>query len=210
MPVAVSGKLIGQTAFGTDELFTDARENVAQRFVAVDSQKGCLALLNKGVYGSHCENGSIYMSLVRGATYCAHPICDRELIPTDRFTQKIDQGENNYSFRLTVTDREQLERKATEFVQKPYALNIFPIPTQASDKRDFELCIGGDVITMSAFKKAYGRDAMIFRLFNNTPDSVESYIKLNGRTLPLCFGKYEVKTVVYENGTLCESYEMLI
>ena len=68
------------------------------------------------------------MSLVRGATYCAHPIGERELIPSDRFTKKMDQGENRYSFRLTVTDRNQLERKTAEFVEKPYVLNIFPIP----------------------------------------------------------------------------------
>ena len=149
------------------------------------------------------------MSLVRGATYCAHPIGHRELVPMDRFTKKIDQGENRYSFRLTVANRNQLERKATEFIEKPYALNIFPIPNN-NKFSDFKIELGGDIISMPAFKKAYGKDAMIFRLLNNTPDSVDSYIKLNGKYLPLSFGKYEVKTVVYEDGVLSESYELLI
>ena len=35
VPVSLRGKLIGQTAFGTDELFMDARENVAHRFVCL-------------------------------------------------------------------------------------------------------------------------------------------------------------------------------
>jgi alpha-mannosidase len=188
----------------------DARENVAHRFVAIDSGDKCLALLNNGVYGSHYENGSIYMSLVRGATYCAHPIAERELIPSDKFTKKIDQGENSYSFRLTACNRESIERKTMQFVQKPYALNIFPIPTNNEEIKELELEIGGDVIAMSTFKKAYGKEAMIFRLLNNTPDNVESQIKLNGHILPLSFGKYEVKTIVYENGTLTESYEMII
>lgn len=210
MPIAAEGALIGQTAFGTDTLFTDARENVAHRFVALDTGEKCVALLNRNVYGSHFENGSIYMSLVRGATYCAHPIGNRELIPTDKFTKKIDQGENNYSFRLTVTDRECLERKATEFVEKPYALNIFPIPSKSGAGEALDIELGGDVISMPALKKAFGRDAMIFRLLNNTPDSVESFIKVNGQKLPLRFGKYEVKTVIYENGELTESYELLV
>ncbi len=210
LPLLVSGHLIGQTAFGTDTLFTDARENVAHRFVAVDTGEQCVALLNRDVYGSHYENNCLYMSLVRGVTYCAHPINDRELIPSNQFTKKIDQGEHNYSFRLTVTSRHQLERKATEFIQKPFALNIFPIPTEKSGDRPFEVSIGGDVISMPTVKKAYGKDAVIFRLLNNTPHTVDSYIRVNEECLPLTFGKYEVKTVIYENGVLTESYDLLV
>ena len=210
MPIAVSGSLIGQTAFGTEALFTDARENVAHRFVALDTGKKCVAMLNRSVYGSHYENDSIYMSLVRGATYCAHPINDRELIPTDRFTKKIDQGENNYSFRLTVTDRDRLERKTAEFVEKPYALNIFPIPGNGNAENRLDIELGGDVISMPTVKKAFGRDAVIFRLLNNTANDVKSYIRVKGQELPLHFGKYEVKTVIYENGDLTESYELLV
>jgi len=210
IPVAVDGTLIGQTAFGTENLFMDARENVAHRFVAIDSGDKCLALMNRGVYGGHYENNCLYMSLVRGATYCAHPIGERDLLPQDRFTKKMDQGENRYSFRLTVSDRTQLERRTAEFVEKPYALNIFPIPSKQQNNSTYDLEIGGDIISMPAFKKAYGKEAMIFRLLNNTPEPVESYIKLNGQTLPLSFGKYEVKTIVYENNTLTESYELLI
>jgi len=210
LPMTVSGELVGQTSFGTDMLFTDARENVAHRFIAMDSGNTCVALFNRGVYGSHYENNTLYMSLVRGVTYCAHPIRERELIPSGRFTKKIDQGENNYSFRLTVTNRDQLERKAMEFIQKPYALNIFPIPTKKVEPKSLDVSIGGNVISMPTVKKAYGKDAVIFRLLNNTPETVDSYIKVNGQCLPLNFGKYEVKTVVYENGTLKETYELLV
>lgn len=210
LPIAVPGELIGQTAFGTDKLFTDGRENVAHRFVAMDTGNNCVALFNNGVYGSHYENNRLYMSLVRGATYCAHPIGERELIPTDRFTKKIDQGENSYSFRLTVTSRDMLERKTAEFIQKPYALNIFPIPGDKTDIKDLDISLGGNIISMPTVKKAYDKDAVIFRLLNNTPNSVKSHIKVNGQKLDLTFGKYEIKTVVYENGTLTESYELLI
>ncbi len=210
LPLNVSGNLIGQTAFGTENLFMDARENVAHRFVALDTEGKCVALLNKTVYGSHFENGCLYMSLSRGVTYCAHPIGERELIPSDRFTKKIDQGEHNYSFRLTVTDRNQLERKAQEFINQPYALNIFPIPKENNENVPLDISLGGDIISMPTVKKMYGRDAIIFRLLNNTENSVDSYIKVNGTKLSLSFGKYEAKTVVYENGTLTESYEMIV
>ena len=210
LPLSHGGELIGQTAFGTEDLFTDARENVAHRFVAVDSGNNCVALLNRGVYGSHYENKCLYMSLVRGVTYCAYPIDQREIIPSDKFTKKVDQGENSYSFRLTVIPRDGLERKTSEFVQKPYALNIFPVPTEHAAPAPFEVSLGGSVISMPTVKKVYGRDAMLFRLLNNTPDKTESFICVNGASLPLCFGKYEVKTVLYENGRLTESYELLV
>ncbi len=210
LPVATDGELIGQTAFGTEALFTDARENVAHRFVAIDNNGTCLALLNRDVYGSHFENSALYMSLVRGVTYCAHPIGERPLIPMDRFTKKIDQGENNYSFRLTVTNRNQLERRTAEFVEKPYCLNIFPVPMEGVSCRPLDISVDGDIIAMPTVKKAYGKDALIFRLQNNTENSVDSGIRVNITHLPLSFGKYEVKTVVYENGTLTESYELLV
>lgn len=210
VPFAIKGTLIGQSAFGTEPLFMDGRENVAQRFVALDTGDLCVALFNKGTYGSHFENDSLYMSLVRGVTYCAHPIGERELIPSDRFTKKIDQGESNFSFRLSATNRTLLERKSDEFNFKPYALNIFPVPTSDSDICAPKIVVGGDIISMPALKKAYDSNAIIFRLLNNSDSDVKSFIKVNDATLDLDFGKYEVKTVLYENGTLYESPELLI
>jgi len=210
LPMAIDGQLIGQTAFGTDKLFTDGRENVSHRFVAMDNGGLCLALMNQGVYGSHYENGVLYMSLLRGVTYCAHPIKDRPLISSDRFTKKIDQGEHNYAFRLTVASREVLERRTAEFVQKPYGLNIFPVPCKNAGYAGLDIRLGGSTIAMPTVKKADGRDALIFRLLNNTSDAVEAYLAVNGAHLPLSFGKYEVKTVIYEKGTLSESYELII
>ncbi|MBQ7906633.1 MAG: alpha-mannosidase [Clostridia bacterium] len=210
LPLAPEGSLIGQAPFGTDTLFMDGRENVAHRFVALDTGKGCVALLNKGVYGSHYEDGTLYMSLCRGVTYCAHPIGQRQLIPTDRFTKKIDQGENSYSFRLTTASRDCLERRAEEFVCRPCALNIFPIPNKTQKCAPLEISIGGDTIAMPTVKKAYDSDAVIFRLLNNSPSCKKSYLQVNGARLDLDFGRYEVKTLLYENGKLRESYELLI
>lgn len=209
VPFLQDGELIGQTAFGTEPLFMDGRENVAHRFVALDTKNGCISLLNKGVYGSHFENGTLYMSLVRGVTYCAHPIGERELISLDRFTKKIDQGENNYSFRLSKVSHNQLERKATEFTEKPYALNIFPVPCEKKKVSELEIAIGGDIISMPAMKKSLDGNGVVFRLLNNTKNEVKSYIKVNGKSLDLIFKKYEVKTVLYRNGELTESYELL-
>ena len=210
VPVAMNGRLIGQTAFGTEELFMDARENVAHRFLAIDDGKECFALMNTGVYGSHYENGAIYQSLVRGVTYCAHPIGLRQLIPDDKYTKKIDQSDNNYSFRIYVGERTSLERRTQEFVTKPYALNIFPIPTEGITPKEFNVRFGDDITSLAALKKADEKDALILRLLNNTDGAYDTFVSVGDVSLPLSFGKYEVKTVIFEDGRLCESPEILI
>ena len=209
IPFLTEGHLIGQTAYATEPLFEDARENVAHRFVALEGGERFPALLNTDVYGSHFENNTLYMSLVRGVTYCAHPIGERPLLPSDRFTKKIDQGESVFSFRLTVTDRASLERRAQAFTQKPYALNLFPIPREDCHAEPFAVWLDGDV-SCTAIKKADGRDAILFRLFNNNDTPAPSALEVNGVRLALHFGKYEVKTVLWENGALCEVAEMII
>jgi alpha-mannosidase len=210
VPMALEGELVGQTSFGTVPLFTDGRENVAHRFIAMNNGDRCVALMNRDVYGSHYESGSLYMSLVRGVTYCAHWGGD-PLIPKDKFTKKVDQGENNYSFRLTVGKRETLERRTLEFTQKPYAQNIFPVPAETKGKKPFDFKLGDEIITLVTLKKKdQTKDAFIFRLLNNTEGAVDTYLEVNGERIDLSFGKYEVKTVVYENGSLTESYELLI
>ncbi|MBQ8374839.1 MAG: alpha-mannosidase [Clostridia bacterium] len=210
VPVCVQGKLIGQTAFGTEELYTDARENVAHRFVAIDAGEKCLAVMNTGVYGSHYENGALYLSLVRGVSYCAHPISDRPILPNDRFVKKIDQGENSYSFRLGVVDRNQLERVTQEFTQKPYGLNIFPTKPETIVLKDFNVSLEDETVSLVTLKKADGREGLLFRLLNNTGDEVSTALSVCGVRLPLQFRKYEVKTVLYENGELKELEQLII
>jgi len=210
LPVRMDGTLVGQTAFGTEELFTDARENVAQRFVAVKNGNKALALINTGVYGSHFENGALYMSLWRGISYCAHPIPDRETVPSDRFIKKVDMGECSYSFRLGVTDADALDREAQKFNEKPYAVNIFPVTGTRKSNGGFNVSLSDNSITVVTVKKADGRDAMIFRLHNNTDSRRECVILVDNTELRLDFGKYEVKTVLLENGSLSESDGLII
>ena len=209
IPVCVEGKLFGQTAFGSEPLFMDARENVAHRFVAMDYGERSLAVMNTHTYGSHYENGALYLSLVRGITYCAHPILERPILPSDRFTKKVDQGENTFSFRLAVVETNKLERVTQEFTQKPYALNIFP--TKATMKKKvFSAALSDDTVSVVTIKKADGRDAIIFRLLNNAEKTVDTALTVEGAKLSLHFDKYEVKTVLYENGKLTESESLLI
>ena len=59
-------------------------------------------------------------------------------------------------------------------------------------------------------KKKDGGEGILLRLLNNTPNAVETAVTVNGCRLPLRFGKFEAKTVLFENGQLTECAELLI
>ena len=213
IPFAMDGTLIGQTAFGTQDLFMDAKENVSQRFIALRHVDGkCSAILNNCQYGSHFENGALYLSLIRGASYCAHPIMDRPIIPKEQFTKKIDQGENNFSFRLGVFAQAELENAAQLFNQRPYAINVFPTGSPSRAVREpFPIQMSNPNVSIAAMKRADGTsDTYVLRLLNNTPDETDTTLALCGASIDLHFGHFEVKTVLLQNGTLRESAEIII
>lgn len=211
VPTAVQGTYFGQTMFGSEELYMDGRECVAQRFVAMRPEEGgdCLTLLNRGTYGSICKEGVISMSLLRGASYCAHPINERPLIPDHKYVKKIDMGERNYTFRLTAAPEAALERIASEFNMPPYACNVFPVDTDRSAK-EFALHISDPDVTLVTMKKAQQGSGYILRLLNNYRESRKVRVECRGADIELHFGRYEVKTVIYDDGKLIESAELRI
>ena len=209
IPVKLQGQYRGQTAFGTQPLYMNGRECVAQRFVYLKGEDKCLALLNKGTYGSKFLDNTMEMALLRTATYCSHPCRDRQLLPLDRYTQKIDLEERNFSFRLCVADENQLERLANEFTTPPYALNVFPIETNQKAK-DFRIETSNKNITITTFKKAIGSEEYVLRFLNNSPENEKTEFTLNSVSISLNFTPFEAKTVVFNGQTLEEISEMRI
>ncbi len=210
IPCAGKGRYIGQTAFGTEELYEDGRECVAQRFVALKSGDGeCLALLNKGTYGSSFKDGSIYLSLLRSATYCALPIGDRPLVPTNRYLKKIDIGERSFEFRLTAGREEELNRLADEFNLQCYALNVFPV-TAGKECLPFSLSVSDKDLSFVTMKKQAREDKYILRFYNGCEKQKTVEVTLNGTSIKLDFKCFEVKTVVFDGAELSENPAMII
>lgn len=201
LPLVAQGEYIGQTAFGTEPLYMNGRECVAQRFVALRDGENCIALLNQGTYGSSYQDGVLSMSLVRGVSYCAHPIGDRPIIPTDRYVKKMDMGERNYNFRLTVAPEEALERLALEYNVPAYACNVFPLGEKLN-LVPFTMSVDDKNIVLVTLKKRDGKNGFIIRLLNNWSESKNTTLTYAGDTLPLTFGRYEVKTILWDNGKL--------
>lgn len=207
IPLAEVGKFIGQTSFGTQEYCQDL-EQCSQRFVGVECGDKVLGVFKSGSYGCSVENGKLYLTLLNGSVYCAHPSGNLPILPDERYYDYIDRGVHEFSFRLEVCDKSELERKATEFSQKPYTLNVYPHGKGVSYDSS-PVVLSDHNVTLSAFRKMDDETYMI-RLFNNLDAARACTCTVLGTALDLEFGKYEVKTLLYKNGTLCEHDSMLM
>ena len=203
IPTTLTGKFIGQIPFGTEEFPTDGSERMAHRFIGIAQGEQALALYNDSTYGYSCQDSTIRATLLRGVAYCAHPIGDNPLIDDDRYISSIEEGRHTFRFRMAYDSVSQLENKAAEFMNQPYALNYFPHGEKpAGEKLENQLVIENKEISLVAFYQ--DGDRYVLRLLNNQEKQTTAEILLCGANYTVTFGKYEVKTLCYTEGKLQE------
>jgi alpha-mannosidase len=194
---------MGQVAFGADELPANGDEVVAQKWVAVVSRpRGtALTIVNDGVYGSDCSHGEVRMSLLRSAAYASHPVGERPLVPPDRFTPRMDQGERLYRFWLNagpIAERlECVDREALLHAERPMALSFFPHGGKTGSRAAARplVTVEGEAVVLVAAKRAMEGEEMVLRLFNPTDADRHVKVEVAGKTSRgITFRGYEVKT----------------
>ena len=202
---------IGEQIFGYEELFEDGRECVAHDFVALKEEDGnYMEILTPDSFGSSYSDGAIHLTLLRMATYCAHPISkDRPLVRPNIFIPKIDQGERRFRFRLMPAKESELKRNADLFSERPFAWNIFPTK-DTKEGRDIAIKTSNDAINIVTIKQGLEKDGTIIRLQNCSSKEAETTLSIDKNDLTLHFQKFEVKTVIYKDGIFEESIDMLI
>jgi len=206
IPVQEISRFIGQTSFGTQE-YEQGLEQCSQRFCGVETGDKVFAVFKDGTYGCSMEDGKLYITLLNGSVYCAHPIGERPIIDEERFNYYIDLGRHEFSFRIEVCREEELEKKAAAFTQKPYALNFYPHGT-GTKKETSPITLSEEDIALSSFRKT-AFNAYMVRLNNNSKCEKTCVCTVFDKSIALHFGKYEVKTLLYKNGELIESASML-
>ncbi|MBE7085670.1 MAG: hypothetical protein E7366_00760 [Clostridiales bacterium] len=206
IPLKEIGRFIGQTSFGTQEYGLETEE-CSHRFVGVEKNGKVFTIFKDGTYGCSIENGNLYITLLNGSVYCAHPIDDLPIIDETRFNRYIDVGRHEFTFRVEVCKEEELERKATAFTQKPYALNFYP-HGNGTKREESSITLSDETIALSTFRKVALNTYMV-RLNNNFKEEKTCVCTVFGQSIELTFGKYEVKTLLYQNGELKESDSML-
>ena len=208
IPTVIAGNLYADTAFAYESIDADGREHPMQKWLAKDDGKRTFALLNEGVYGCSGEGGTLLPTLLRSAAYSAHPIDDRELIRQDRYTDRMDQGLREFSFRVVFGASEQvfpaIPAQAALFNEKPYAINLYPSGLGRPLTAQFSC--SDPAVVLSACKKS--GDGHLVRLYNNSPERRTVELVAATTRAQVSFGPFEVKTFRLE--TLAECAQMEI
>jgi alpha-mannosidase len=200
-----SGTCLGQVAYGVEEFYSCDSEQVAQKWEAVVStgKTHAITVINQGTYGFDFYQGEIRLSMLRSAAYAAHPVGeDVPIVPQDRFTPRIDQGERVFRFwvnggpgseRLKKIDREALVKN-----EEPLALCCFP--GREGEKPLPGLSLSDDVVQVTAVKLDEENNRLIIRLFE--PTGKKRHIELSIPVLELLYSVrlegFEIKTLAVD------------
>jgi alpha-mannosidase len=199
LPLREKGGYFAQEAYGSEEWKADGAENVGQRFVGVEENGNALVVYNNGTYCSAKDEEKLYLTLLNGSAYCAHPIGERPILDETHFNTFIEQGRHHFSFRLAVNERKECERLADEFMAQPYSVNRYPHGQKALVPDLLFISDPNLVLTSFRMRKDGG---YLLRIFHNDASSAEGDVRLLSSQLHLHFGAYEFKTLSFEKGTL--------
>lgn len=194
-----SSEFYGQTAFGREKLRHNGKEAVYQKWCGLLGESS-LAVINKGTYGGSADGGKLSISLLRTPVYSAHPICDRQLADSDRNHDRIDIGEREFDYRLTA-DTKNIDMQAEIYNQPCIALSFFP--SGAGEKANTEIIISNPDVIMTRYRK--NENGYTVRLYNSADESSSAKLTVAGKEFEIDFGKSEVRTFSFNNGTLTET-----
>ena len=193
IPCALKGKFIGQIPYASDEFLKNGEEITAQRFVGVTDGENAMYIANDCVYSFSMDGDDMYITLLRGVAYCAHPIGDRPLLEKDRFIPFAETGKHTFSFRIGYCKLSEIENAAQEFVIRREGVNCFP---HGNGETPIKFVLDNKSVSLSACY--FEKDEYVLRLFNNNADCRKAKISCGDVTKEFNFGKYEAKTVVFD------------
>lgn len=205
---------LGQVAYGIAELPQDGTEVVAHKWVAVQSQNEDLVFtcVNDGVYGSDfsCEGG-LRLTLLRSPAYASGPELAIPLIPQDRFTNRMDQGQRCFKLYLNAGKKSELmariDRQALAQNEKPYALSYFP---SGDGVKPLSLAVlEDDVVQITAIKRAQCDNGYVVRLFEPTGTKRKTVLSIPviPKKINLTLEAFEIKSL-YLNVVTGQYYEI--
>ena len=194
-------RFMGQVAYGADVLPSNGDEAVAQKWLALVSEKdgAALTVANDGVYGSDWDGTELRLTLLRSPAYAADTWEDKLAVARDRFIPRQDTGERTFRFWMKggpLADRLQaIGREALAHNETPYALAYFP--PGAGRRARPGIVIEGEAVEVAAFKRSEdGRDAVV-RLFEptGTPRRIVVKVPALGVRTAVRLKGFEIKTL---------------
>ncbi len=193
---------MGQVAYGIQDYPSEGEEAVAQKWIGIRSQtEDCaITFANRSSYGFDYSGGQLRLSLLRSPAYAGHPVgAGTPIVRQDRFTQRIDQGEHLFRFRINAGPvRERMlsaEKESRHLNLAPMALCCFP--GKEKQQHPPAVLISNPAIRMAAMKMSEDGHQVILRLFETTgyPARAEVRMPALGLDTLLVFRPFEIKTL---------------
>jgi len=171
-------EFVGQTAYGCEKLLTNGDEMVSHKWNTLSDGTNAVSMINTGTYGSDCKDGELRVSMLRSPGYSAgksdFSFRNPRIMPQDRFSPYIDQGEHDYEFCFNagnaVKRMELIEREALTVNEKPMLLSFFPTGRGIKPVKLVEIKSGSAIV--SAMKKGRGSNEYVIRFFNPVDEPV--------------------------------------
>jgi len=199
----------GKSAFAAIDLKTGGDETVAQDYVLYEKDGKTLSVCNFGNYGSDCKDGTISITLLTGCAYSALPIGEREILPKDRYTDRMDQGERNFKFIVNGGNKNErlaaIDFESQAAHQSPVVLSFFPSGGGAPVPPPV-LKLSNPGVTLQCLKYAEKSDDIVLRLYNSTPCEAAAEVEMPGLNIKesVKFKAYQFKSFIAANGRLTE------
>ena len=191
-------------AFGNEKYEANGTEFPVNRYLGVNNKEDAFVIYNRsGIHSASKKGRNLYLTLLNGASYCAHPTWDfLPLTPKGRYDAGVEQGVHDFSLRLSVNKLSECERISKEFNEPVYGTLFFP-HGDGKVAKDLVLLSNPDIV-ISALKRRNDGTYLI-RLYNGYEKKSSTELRIKDAEKHLNFGKFEFKTFVYDGKKIVES-----
>lgn len=210
-PINGSKSYFAQMAFGIEKYPNDGVENPSNRYVGnlLNGEEALVIYNRSGIHSSSKKGKNLYLTLLNGACYCAHPtLPELPLVPNDRYTPSVEQGAHDFALRIGVNKIEECERMANEFNQPVYVVNSYPHGDGKNITKDVVKLSNQNVVITGMKKRVDG--TYFIRLYNGTFKKTSTKLTILDQEKEIILGKFEFKTLVFDGQTIKESKDASI
>ncbi len=162
------GTFAGRQAFGREVLRDNGGEDVFSDWCGVFDGIGLYAI-NDGTYSGSYDKDKLCLTLLRTPAYTGHPINDRDILRSDRYTDRIDIGERDFRFRMDVGSMNDAEDACVVAASQPTAFSFFP--RGGGKPQPFMNVSGAELVSMRKTEKGYE-----LRLYNGHDEARTAHV----------------------------------
>ena len=203
-PLMGESQYFAQMAFGIEKYAADGTEYPSNRYIGVKNGSDAFVVYNRsGLHSSSKKGRNLYLTLLNGASYCAHPTFNYlPLTPKNRFDGGVEEGAHDFSLRVGVNKVEECERISKEFNEPLYGTLFYP-HGDGKVRKDIVLLSNPNIV-ISALKRRKDGTYLI-RLYNGSFNSDSTNLKIQNVNKEIRFKKFEFKTFVFDGQSIKES-----